>query len=102
MEMKAIWNHKVVAEAPKEDLIRIEGNWYFPPGSITREYYKDSDTHTTCFWKGEASYYDVDVDGNLNKDAAWYYPALKEESVERVKKDFTDYVAFWHGVVVVE
>lgn len=100
--MKAIWNDTVIAEAPQEELIRIEGNWYFPPDSIKREYFADSDTHTTCFWKGEASYYDVDVDGKVNKDAAWYYAQPMDGSVERVNKDFTNYVAFWHGVTVEE
>lgn len=100
--MKAIWNNQVIAEAPQEELIRIEGNWYFPPSSVKREYYKDSDTHTTCFWKGEASYYNVEVNGETNEDAAWYYPKPMDGSVERVKKDFTDYVAFWHGVEVEE
>lgn len=100
--MKATWNNKVIAEANKEDLIYIEGNWYFPPDSIAKEFYKPSDVHTTCVWKGEASYYDVDVDGEVNDGAAWYYPEPKDGSIERVKKDFTNYVAFWRGVVVAE
>jgi len=100
--MKAIWNNTVIAEAPQEDLIRIEGNWYFPPSSVNREFYNESDTHTTCFWKGEASYYNVEVNGETNKDAAWYYARPMDGSVERVKKDFTDYVAFWRGVEVEE
>lgn len=98
--MKAMWNNKVIAEANKDDLIFIEGNWYFPPSAIKQEFFKPSDLHTTCFWKGEASYYNVDVDGNVNEDGAWYYPEPKEGSVERVKKDFTNYVAFWRGVEV--
>jgi len=100
--MKAVWNNTVIAESLKEDLIRIEGNWYFPPKSIKAEFYQPSDTHTTCFWKGEASYYNVVVEGVSNKDAAWYYPQPMDGSVERVGKDFTDYVAFWHGVEVGE
>ena len=100
--MKAIWNNQVIAEAPQEDLIRIEGNWYFPPNAVKREYFKDSDHHTTCPWKGEASYYDVVVDGKTNDFGAWYYPEPKEGSVERVKKDFANYVAFWNGIEVVE
>ena len=100
--MKAIWKDTVIAEAQKEDLIRIEGNWYFPPDSIKKEFYKDSDHHTTCIWKGEASYYDVVVDGEVNDFGAWYYPEPKEGSVERVKKDFKDYVAFWNGITVTE
>lgn len=98
--MRAIWNGTVIAEAPKEALIRIEGNWYFPPDSVKREHLRDSNHHTTCFWKGEASYYDVVADGQINDFAAWYYPEPQEGSVERVGKDFADYVAFWHGVTV--
>jgi len=100
--MKAVWNGAVIAEANKEELIRIESNWYFPPASIKHEYFKPSDTHTTCPWKGLASYYNVDVDGNINGDAAWYYHEPTPRSKEIVKKDFTDYVAFWRGVEVVE
>jgi uncharacterized protein (DUF427 family) len=100
--MKAIWKNKVIAEAPTDELIRIEGNWYFPPESLKKEYFKDSDHHTTCHWKGEASYYDVDVDGGINSYGAWYYPHPKEGSIERVKKDFTNFVAFWNGIEIVE
>lgn len=100
--MKAIWNNTVIAEANKEDLISIEGNWYFPPSAIRKEYFKPNDIHTTCVWKGEASYYTIDVDGEVNEGGAWYYPVPKEGSVERVKKDFTNYVAFWRGVKVTE
>ncbi len=100
--MKATWNNTVIAEADKEDLIHIEGNWYFPPESIKNEYFEPSTEHTTCFWKGEASYYDINVKGNVNSDAAWYYPTPKTGSVERVKKDFANYVAFWRGISVEE
>ena len=100
--MKAVWHDQVIAEAPKDDLIRIEGNWYFPPTSLNKEFYVDSDHHTTCMWKGEASYYDVVVDGQTNEFGAWYYPEPKDGSVERVKKDFANYVAFWNGIEVVE
>lgn len=100
--MKAIWNGAVVAEASNEDLIRIEGNWYFPPSAVKKEYFNDSDHHTTCFWKGEASYYDVVVNGETNEFAAWFYPEPLEGSVERVGKNFANYVAFWHGVEVRE
>lgn len=98
--MKAVWNNQVLADASQEDLIRIEGNWYFPPGSINKDFFKESDTHTTCFWKGEASYYTVKVGDDENVDSAWYYSEPKEGSVKRVGKDFKDYVAFWHGVEV--
>lgn len=100
--MKAVWRNEVIAEAPAEDVIRIEGNWYFPPQSLQRSFFEDSDHHTTCHWKGEASYYDVVVNGERNEFGAWYYPKPKEGSVERVKKDFANYVAFWNGIEVVE
>lgn len=100
--MKALWNNTVIAEAPKEELIRIEGNWYFPPSSLKREYFQPSDHVTTCFWKGEASYYDVVIDGKTNSFGAWFYHQPKAGSTERVKKDFTDYVAFWNGIEVQE
>lgn len=99
--MKAIWNNEIIAEAPKEDLIRIEGNWYFPPQAIKREFFRDSDHRTTCIWKGEANYYDVVGAEKINEFGAWYYPHPKEGSTDRVKRDFTNYVAFWNGVEVV-
>ena len=99
--MKATWKNEVIAEAPKEDLIRIEGNWYFPPSSLNRQFFDDSDHHTTCPWKGEASYYDVTIDGAVNEFGAWYYPKVKDGASERVKQDFTNYVAFWNGIEVV-
>lgn len=100
--MKATWNNKVIAEADKKDLIYIEGNWYFPPDSIRKEYYQPNSSHTTCFWKGEASYYDINVDGQVNEGSAWYYPKPMDGSIDRVKKDFTNFVAFWRGVKVEE
>ncbi len=100
--MKAIWNDKVIAEAPKDKLIYIEGNWYFPPDSVDSNYLKPSETRTICPWKGEASYYDVRVDGQVNSDAAWHYPKPKDSGIEKVKSDFTDFVAFWRGVSVTE
>lgn len=100
--MKATWNDTVIAEADKKDLIYIEGNYYFPPEAIKKEYFKPSSDHSTCFWKGEASYYNVDVNGDVNEGSAWYYPEPMPSGVERVKKDFTNYVAFWRGVKVEE
>ncbi len=91
--MKATWNGAVLAESDKT--IVIEGNHYFPKDTINREYFQASSTHTTCPWKGEASYYDVVVDGQMNKDAAWYYPETKP-AADEVK----DRVAFWRGVEV--
>ncbi|HKV40192.1 MAG TPA: DUF427 domain-containing protein [Blastocatellia bacterium] len=91
--MKAVWNNKILAES--DETIVIEGNQYFPPASIKREYFKDSSTHTTCPWKGLASYFDVVVDAEVNKDAAWYYPDPKEAASQ-----IRGYVAFWKGVQV--
>jgi len=91
--MKALWNHAVLADS--DDTIVVEGNHYFPPSAIKREYFKPSSTHTTCPWKGEASYYDVVVNGEANKDAAWYYPEPKEDA-----KQIKGHVAFWKGVRV--
>jgi uncharacterized protein (DUF427 family) len=90
---KAIWNDKVIAESDTYET--VEGNVYFPKDSIKSQYFGPSDTHTTCPWKGLASYYDVVVDGETNKDAAWYYPSPKEAAA-----NIKDHVAFWHGVKV--
>jgi len=100
--MIAVWNGQIVAEANEEDLIKIEGNWYFPPKFVNWEFFSDSDHHTTCPWKGECSYYDVEVDGMTSEFGAWYYPEPKKSAIERVKKDFTNYVAFWMGIEVSE
>lgn len=100
--MKATWNDQIIAEAPQDELIRIEGNWYFPPESLNLEFFKNSDHKTTCFWKGEASYYDIIVGGETNEYGAWYYPEPMAGSIERVGKDFARYVAFWNGVTVSE
>ncbi len=90
---KATWNGVVLAES--DDCVVVEGNQYFPPATVRREYFKTSETHTTCPWKGLASYYTVVVDGKENKDAAWYYPTPKD-AASQIK----DYIAFWHGVQV--
>ncbi len=90
---KATWNGRTLAESDQGQV--VEGNYYFPPQSITREYFQPSAKHTTCPWKGEASYYDLVVDGQVNKDAAWHYPSPKEAA-----KQITGYVAFWKGVQV--
>lgn len=100
--MKATWNNTIIAEAPKDNLIRIEGNWYFPRESLREEFFKQSDHHTICPWKGEASYYDVVIDGETNPFGAWYYPTLKPSAIDRVGQDFTNYVAFWNGIEVSE
>ena len=92
--IRAIWNDTVIAES--ENTIIVEGNHYFPPGSVHQQYFKSSDTHTLCGWKGKASYYDVEVDGKTNRNAAWYYPKASDAA-----KRIEGYVAFWHGVRVV-
>ncbi|MDH7445267.1 DUF427 domain-containing protein [Aquimarina sp. 2201CG14-23] len=93
--MKAIWNNQVIAESNETKV--IENNHYFPPESIKQEFFKSSETHTKCPWKGVASYYTVSVDGNENKDAAWYYPETSD-----LAKQIKGYVAFWKGIEVVE
>jgi uncharacterized protein (DUF427 family) len=93
--MRAMWKNVVLAES--DETVVVEGNHYFPPYSIKRHFLKESDTHTTCPWKGQASYYHIEVDGEVNKDAAWTYPDPKEKA-QHIK----DYVAFWKGVEVVE
>jgi len=90
---KAIYHGVVVAESDRVE--EVEGNLYFPPDSIHSEYFKVSDYHTTCGWKGEASYYHLNVNGQVNSDAAWYYPEPKEAA-----KQIKDYIAFWKGVEV--
>ena len=91
--MKATWNGSVLAES--DDTVAVEGNQYFPADSIRREHFRQSGTHTVCPWKGTASYYDVVVNGETNRDAAWYYPEPKDAA-----KEITDRVAFWRGVEV--
>lgn len=90
---KASWNDAVLAECAKFET--VEGNTYFPPETIRKEYFRPSETHTVCGWKGTASYYDVVVDGQVNKDAAWYYPDPKPAA-----KNIKDHIAFWRGVKV--
>lgn len=100
--MKAIWNDEIVAEADKEDLIYLEGNWYFPPSSVKQELLRQSDTPYTCPWKGECQYFTIHDGEKYSHDAAWSYPKLLPGAVERVHKDFSNYVAFWHDVTITE
>jgi len=93
--MKAIWNDKILAESDRT--IIVENNHYFPASSLRMELFKSSETKTRCPWKGEASYYSIIVDGEENKDAAWYYPSPKEAA-----KEIKDHVAFGRGVEVTE
>ena len=97
--MKAIWNGATLADS--DDTIVVEGNHYFPADSISAEYFLDSDTHTTCAWKGLASYKTIVVDGDSNEDAAWYYPEpLDADYSGRTPADFAGRFAFWRGVTV--
>ncbi|WP_298488864.1 DUF427 domain-containing protein [uncultured Maribacter sp.] len=91
--MKAIWNNTIIAES--DDTVVIENNHYFPSESIKKEYFKESDTHTTCPWKGIASYYTLNVDGKENVDAAWFYPEVSE-----LARTIKGRVAFWKGVEI--
>lgn len=88
---KAVWNGQVIAESDRCEM--VEGNHYFPPDSVMADLLTPSATHTTCGWKGIASYYDVVVEGQVNKDAAWYYPEPKPAA-----KNIAGYIAFWKGV----
>ncbi len=91
--MKAIWNNEVIAES--NETVVVEGNHYFPPSAIKKEFFKASETHSVCPWKGQASYYTLDVNGEKNTDAAWYYPSASD-----LAKNIEGYVAFWKGVKV--
>jgi uncharacterized protein (DUF427 family) len=93
--MKAIWNKQVIAES--DDIINVEGNAYFPVGAVNKEYLKQSDTETVCHWKGTASYYDLQVDGATNQDAAWYYSEPRP-----LADGIKGRVAFWKGVQLVK
>ncbi|MBQ3357373.1 DUF427 domain-containing protein [Microbacterium sp. 22179] len=98
--MKAVLAGTVIAEADEADLFRIEGNWYFPPASITPGALVESPTPYTCPWKGAAQYFSVEVDGELHKDLAWSYPTPYPTAFERVGGDFSGYVAFDPSVEV--
>ncbi len=100
--MKAVLGGIVLAEAPEEDLIKIEGNWYFPPASVKQAYLSKSPTPYTCVWKGECQYFTVSDGTTEYPDRAWSYPNPYPTSFERVGKDFSDYVAFWKEVSVVD
>jgi len=93
--MKAVWNGEIIAES--NNMVLVEGNRYFPPESVRRRYFLTSDTHTTCSRKGEASYFSLSVNGQVNSDAAWYYPQPIQAAIE-----IKDRVAFWKGVDISE
>lgn len=100
--MKAIWNGKVIAEASKEDLIYIERSWYFSPSSVRQEFLRKSDTPYSCPWKGDCQYFDVGEGENWSQDNAFCYPNPKPSAIDTVKKDFSNYLAFWRDVTVEE
>lgn len=100
--MRAIWHEATLAEAETEDLIQVEGNWYFPPESLTGGRFQESQKRTTCSWKGEAHYYHVSVDDQIAADAAWFYPELKQSAIDKIGKDFSGYIAFSPEVTVTE
>ena len=91
--MRAIWNGRVLAESERSE--SVEGNVYFPPQSVRREFLRESSTRTVCPWKGVAHYYSLEVDGKSNPDAAWYYPEPKPAASK-----IRDHVAFWRGVTI--
>ncbi len=93
--MKAFWKDTLIAESP--DTVVVEGNHYFPADALKREFFKDNSQTSSCPWKGTASYYDIEVDGQTNKGAAWYYPQPKDAAAQ-----IKDRVAFWKGVQVTE
>jgi uncharacterized protein (DUF427 family) len=90
---KATWNGQVIAES--DSCVEVEGNHYFPPDAVKQEFLWPSGTQTTCGWKGVASYYSVEVGGQTNEDAAWYYPEPKPEA-----QHIAGYIAFWKGVTI--
>ena len=100
--MKAVLGETTVAEADRDDLISIEGNWYFPPSSVRGEYLQTSPTPYTCPWKGECQYFTVTVGEETLPDRAWSYPHPYPSGIERVGRDFSDYVAFWKEIRVIE
>ncbi|EIJ38203.1 DUF427 domain-containing protein [Galbibacter orientalis] len=95
MKYRASWNGEILAES--SEIKEIEGNKYFPQNSLNKQFFKETETHTTCSWKGKASYFNIDVAGKTNKMAAWYYP-----NPTPLAKEIKDYVAFWKGVEITE
>ncbi|MDT3404032.1 DUF427 domain-containing protein [Mucilaginibacter terrae] len=93
--MKAVWNNQVIAES--DQTIVVDNNHYFPKESVKADFLKECETHTTCSWKGLASYYNIEVDGKQNLDAAWYYANPKPAAAQ-----IKGYIAFWKGVKITE
>jgi uncharacterized protein (DUF427 family) len=92
--MKAIWNDILIAES--SEIILVEGNYYFPPSSVNSDLLNESDTHTSCYWKGSASYYSIIANGQINFDAAWCYANPKDKA-----NHIKNYIAFWKGVQII-
>ncbi len=90
---KATWNGAVLAES--DTTVVVDGNHYFPSQALDKQYFRDSGTHTVCGWKGTASYYSIEVDGQRNEDAAWYYPDPQPKA-----QNIANHVAFWKGVKI--
>jgi uncharacterized protein (DUF427 family) len=100
--MKATWKDQVIAEADRKDLIYIEGNWYFPPSSIKKDFLTKSSTPYTCPWKGVCQYFNIVKGDDVSKDSAFSYPKPLPSAIDQVKKDFSNYVAFWQDVTVTD
>lgn len=92
--MKAIWNNEILADA--SETVIVDGNHYFPPASLHKQFFKKSEKQTVCSWKGTANYYDIEVNGKSNKEAAWFYPEPKSAA-----NNITGFVAFWKGVQII-
>lgn len=99
--MKALFNDKAIAEAPKDELIYTEGNWYFPPQGVAPDALRENDTEYHCPWKGDSQYYDVGDGETWAKDGAWSYPEPFPSAIQKIGKDFSGYVAFAPGVAEV-
>lgn len=98
---KAMVDDTVIAES--DDVVRIEGNYYFPPSSVKMDYFSEpTELHTVCHWKGEASYRDVTVGDTTLKNVAWFYASPDDSAKERVGTDFTNYIAFYPQVTVTD
>lgn len=91
--MKAIWNGKTIADS--QNVVQVDGYYYFPKERVDKKYLRKSDTKSRCYWKGEASYYDLVVDGEVNQDAAWYYPH-PSQAAQMIK----NHIGFWMGVEI--
>ena len=100
--MKAIWKDKIVAEAEQDDLVNIEGNWYFPPSSVDQKLLRKSDTPYTCPWKGVCQFFDVGESEDWSEDNAWCYPEPMASAAQRVGREFAGYIAFYGNVKITD